>query len=439
MGLGKTAQVIRALDAVGATNVLCLCPAVARVHWLRELARYSPRNWSSVAVQAAADARNLPSSGFVSCSYDLTLNKSVLAALLRRQWDACLLDEAHYIRKPTAARTKRALLLSRQSARTWAITGTPMVRDASDLFPLLSLFGVWKGGYWDFVHHFCEVTQTPFGLKIEPGARNVEQIGQMLKTVMLRRTKDKLSVRLPPLMYDRVVIQPTVVQRRVWECYFPGYIFNEERLQADITKADSMIRQLLDTATTHTDALKALDAFNDSQSPVKSLRQWIALQKAPAVIDLLKTELDANAYDKIIVFAVHRAMIEELRMALEEYHPALIYGGTPAMQRQRQVDKFQKNKRCRVFIGQITAAGTAIDLTAASQVLMAESDWLPANNAQAIMRAHRRTQTKPVTVRFVEMDGSIDARIQSMCMKRTRAMTSIYAEAMTDPVDIFAD
>ena len=59
--------------------------------------------------------------------------------------------------------------------------------------------------------------------------------------------------------------------------------------------------------------MRALNALTDSTGPIKSLRQWIALQKAPAIIELLKTELDANAYDKIIVFCVHRALIEENR------------------------------------------------------------------------------------------------------------------------------
>lgn len=439
MGLGKTAQAIRALDLVEAKNVLCLCPAVARVHWLRELSRFSRRTWSSTAVLSAADAETLPPIGFTSCSYDLMLNKRVRALLSRRQWDVVLLDEAHYIRRTTAARTRHALSIARQAKRTWAITGTPMVRDASDLFPLLEHFGVWKGGYWPFAHQFCEVRETPFGLKIEPGVRNKEQLGRMLGSVMLRRTKEQLNLGLPPLMYDRVVVQPSPVERRVWECYFPGFILAEHRLKADLAQAESAIRQLLDTAQTGDESMRALNALTDSTGPIKSLRQWIALQKAPAIIELLKTELDANAYDKIIVFCVHRALIEELRMQLEDYRPVTIYGGTPATQRAAMVDRFQQRPKCRIFIGQITAAGTAIDLTAANQVLMAESDWLPANNAQAIMRAHRRTQKRPVTVRWVDMAGSVDERIQFMCRKRTKAITSIYVEAMNEPIDIFAD
>jgi len=442
MGLGKTAQAIRAFDALGAINVICLCPAVARIHWLRELSRYSARNWPSGAIQTATDVSKLPASGFVSCSYDLLLNKSVMARLQRTQWDVCLLDEAHFLRRATAARTKAALRLARQATRTWAITGTPMVRDASDLFPLLEQFGVWRGGYWNFVHQFCVVRETPFGLKILPGVKNQEQLGKMLGSVMLRRTKAELSIGLPPLMYDRVVIPSSPVERKVWECYFPGLVFNPKALQEDIAEGESTIRKLLDNTRTHAEAIKVLDALSDSAGTIKSLRQWIALQKVPGIAQLVAAELDANAYDKIVIFCVHRAMIEELRMLLAAYSPCVIYGGTPPVARMAAVDRFQTKAKYRVFIGQITAAGTAIDLTAASQVLMAESDWLPENNAQAIMRAHRRTQKRPVTVRFVEMDGSIDAHIQRICRARVRAITSVFGEAAqcaTVPVDIFAE
>ena len=439
MGLGKTAQAIRAMDAIGAQNVLCLCPAVARIHWTRELQRYSSRSWTSTALLSAASAKSLPSSGFVSCSYDLLLNKSIMDALSRRHWDVCLLDEAHYLRRTTSARTKKALILASKATRSWAITGTPMVRDASDLFPILEHCGEWKGGYWSFVHRFCVVRETPFGLKIEPGIRREDELGTMLKRIMLRRTKEELAIDLPPLMYDRVVIQPSPVEKKVWECYFPGYIFSPEKLQRDIAGGENTIRSLLDNAQTHGDAIKVLDALSESAGAIKSLRQWIALQKAPAVAELVRSELEANAYDKVIIFAVHRAMIEELRMALDDFKPRTIYGGTTPHARTLAVDNFQTKPQFRVFIGQITAAGTAIDLTAANQVIMAESDWLPANNAQAIMRAHRRSQKRPVTVRWIDMEGSIDAAIQRICRERTKAMTSVFTAAREAETDIFAD
>jgi SWI/SNF-related matrix-associated actin-dependent regulator of chromatin subfamily A-like protein 1 len=104
--------------------------------------------------------------------------------------------------------------------------------------------------------------------------------------------------------------------------------------------------------------------------------------------------------------------------------------------------KFQSDPKCRVFVGQVVAAGTAITLTAAHQVMFVEADWTPANNQQAAMRCHRIGQTKPVTVRFVGMANSIDERIQRVLKQKTRVLTKLFdgpEEPAAEFIDPFAD
>ena len=118
-------------------------------------------------------------------------------------------------------------------------------------------------------------------------------------------------------------------------------------------------------------------------------------------------------------------MIKWLQHLLRPYGVVTLFGETPAEKRQKHIDKFQRNPKCRVFIGQIVAAGTGITLTAASEVMFVEASWNPAENAQAAMRAHRIGQTRPVRVRFMGLANSIDEKIQTVLRAKAKAIAEI--------------
>jgi SWI/SNF-related matrix-associated actin-dependent regulator 1 of chromatin subfamily A len=130
------------------------------------------------------------------------------------------------------------------------------------------------------------------------------------------------------------------------------------------------------------------------------------------------------------VFAVHRDVISILASALRKkfgrFGVVTLFGGTPPRRRQENIDRFQTDPKCRVFIGQVVAAGTAITLTAAHDVLFAEASWNPADNAQAAMRCHRIGQDEPVFVRFVSAAGTIDERIQRVLRRKTETITQLF-------------
>ena len=55
-----------------------------------------------------------------------------------------------------------------------------------------------------------------------------------------------------------------------------------------------------------------------------------------------------------------------------------------------------------------------------------EQDWVPGNNAQAVMRLHRIGQTKPVMCRVVGVADSLDERIAQVLKRKTRDLTEIF-------------
>jgi SNF2 family DNA or RNA helicase len=90
----------------------------------------------------------------------------------------------------------------------------------------------------------------------------------------------------------------------------------------------------------------------------------------------------------------------------------------------------------RVFIGQIQAAGVAIDLSMSHEVAFLEASWVPGENAQAAMRVHHLKQTHPVNIRFFSLADSVDERVQAILRRKTRDLTALFDEPATvsDPV-----
>jgi SWI/SNF-related matrix-associated actin-dependent regulator 1 of chromatin subfamily A len=234
---------------------------------------------------------------------------------------------------------------------------------------------------------------------------------------------------LPPLIISDFVVEPGDVDLEVH--FADRDAVKELHLVRQEVANQSMLLEALGKMVDYKDRLAAVETL--AGIPTSTLRRYMGLQKVPPLAELVISEIEAGAYNKLVIFAMHRAVIEELRYRLRDYGAVTLYGGTQPAARQKNIDKFQDPESgCRIFIGQVHAAGTAISLTAAHHVLFAEYDWVPGNNAQAMMRCHRIGQTLPVNVRFAVAAGVIDEQVLYCVRRKSRELAAVF-----DPIDIF--
>lgn len=426
MGLGKSAQAIHACDLVGAFQILIVCPAAVRINWDREFTRFSPMDRPCHIITTGKDK---PRNGVNIISYDLlhTLKDKLTAV----EWDALIIDEAHYLKERSAKRTKAVYGhafkngIAHKAKHVWRLTGTPMPNDASELYTHLRSAGVVNETYWDFVYRFCAGFESDYGYKIT-GVKNVPQLKELLAQVMLRRKKEEVMSQLPPITFHNVTVERSEVELDPWfyenfkPIGIPAFLQSLKDVDQSLKTALSTIK----TGHHHTsdDSLTLLNSFAKSTS---TLRRYIGLAKLPKVLDIIEEDLTSGAIDKIVLFAMHQQVIEQTRNRFRKFGAVTLYGGTPTAKRQQNIDKFMNDKRCRVFIGQVVAAGTGITLTSAHEVAFIEADWVPANNAQAAMRCHRVGQTKPVRVRFFTCAGSVDEDVMRVLVHKTREITKV--------------
>jgi SWI/SNF-related matrix-associated actin-dependent regulator 1 of chromatin subfamily A len=144
----------------------------------------------------------------------------------------------------------------------------------------------------------------------------------------------------------------------------------------------------------------------------------MALAKVDDVVEHLK-EID----HQVVVMAHHKDVVEGIKLGLEAVGKTVVTltGDCNQAHRQNAVDTFQANK-ADVFIGTIGAAGVGITLTAASHVVFAELSWVPGDVSQAEDRCHRIGQQDSVLVQHLVVDGSLDARMAEVLVKKQKIL-----------------
>jgi SNF2 family DNA or RNA helicase len=125
----------------------------------------------------------------------------------------------------------------------------------------------------------------------------------------------------------------------------------------------------------------------------------------------LATELVANGH-KALVFSQFVDFLTLLRSPLDEAGIGYQYldGSTPAAERTRRVAAFQAGESS-LFLISLKAGGYGLNLTAADYVVITDPWWNPAAEDQAMGRAHRIGQLRPVTVYRLVAKGTLEERI----------------------------
>lgn len=416
--VGKAVQAVQACNYILAQNPLIVCDANARFNWEREFRIWAVEDIETTVV-LSGDTK-IPMTGRVIVNYDLVRSPKIHKQLMRRHNDLLILDESQRLANPGAKRTRAVFgpkgdggggLVS-TAERVWALSGTPARNHPGELYPLLrACFPdlLRRDGriisYWSFVGRYCLTIETNFGTKIV-GGKNASELRALLSGVMLRRTRQEVRPELPPLRFGDVVLPP-------------GDLIKEIREMEAGPEGDALRKALADS----NDPLLALESASSS---APALRRLLGQAKVGPVAELVADELQKGE-GKIVLFAYHRAVVEGLRDKLAEFGPCVYYGGMSPKAKQASIDAFMQDPSRRVYIGQIEASSTSINLSAADDILFVESSWVPTDNEQAACRCLDITKSgRDVCVRFCSVAGSMDEAIQAAARKKLEMLTAIF-------------
>lgn len=429
MGLGKTIQTAGIINATeGLERILIVAPFSLILNWKAELELWLVRR-RTITV---ADAKHWPTEGIAIVTWGSVSGLRPLIDAVA--WDLVVVDEAHYGKNPTTARTRGVFGCEGKGRgakrippdpgiranRRLALTGTPIENRPKEIFPVLHwLDPVAWPKFWDFGLRYCNGHQEKIGWNPATrkpkfawdfeGESNLLELQQTLRsTLMVRRLKDKVLTELPPKQRQIIVIPAqgaakaeAQAQMRIWKSSLEGSV---AALEAEVEKTKASSDPKAYAAAAARLAQVEELAFEEMSKVAKAL----AIAKAPFVAEHVRDALEGGV-SKVLIGMHHEEVGDALLEALKDFGPVSVTGKIkdPAA-RQAAVKRFQTDPTCRVFVGSIRAAGVGLTLTAAPLVVFAEIDWVPTVMSQFEDRAHRFGQTEHVLIQHVVVDGSFD-------------------------------
>lgn len=118
--------------------------------------------------------------------------------------------------------------------------------------------------------------------------------------------------------------------------------------------------------------------------------------------------------DAVVVYSYFLDVLKRIQAGLLTPAVGPITGSVTSSDRQHMIDDFSRRDGHAVLLSQIEAGGAGLNIQAASIVILAEPQWKPSTEEQAIARAHRMGQVRTVQVHRLLAKGSVDERLREV-------------------------
>lgn len=428
IGMGKCKMILDAIDYLhhdGSCNVLILCKNSNVDTWFVEAKKFTP-NFDVFMYRGTPKARAGIATDFLSAtginvlvmSYETFRND--VEDIANFSWDWIVADEAHKLKSSpmNGNQAKVAKEVHRlQAAHMFAVTANIIVNTAEDAWNPFTWLGI-ETRDWDTFEAETLVTRNispshyvTVKKVVNTKPEGMRKLRRLIVDNMIAR-HDKLDLPVKTYQDIRVTLKPEEARfyeaaRAKYEYDNDGGLVSSPQLLNDLDFDDEaqnipnvMVRQL---------RLKQI-----TSSIGVFLSKPFVSSKVAAVKELVEDAVLSGR--KVIVGTQFRSVLAQLEKELKEYNPAVVHGGVSAVGPARglsprgiQVQKFQDDPTCKVFLASVAACREGITITAGSVVIHVDKEWSPVYVEQFEGRAQRIGQKDHVLVyslKAVMPDGS---------------------------------
>ena len=377
MGLGKTVQAIAAMVHLrngGATHFAVVCPASVLTNWCREIEKHSDLGVIRVhgSAKTAALQKWIAEGGVAVTTYEMTsafeLDDSFRVTMLT-------VDEAHYIKNPSAQRTVNVKRLCAHAERLLFMTGTALENKVEEMAVLINILN----------RDVAKQIQPLLSISSAP------QFREAVAPVYYRRKREDVLTELPEL-----------VESLEW---------------CDLLPEEKKVYR---------------EAINEQNFMAARRVSWHVddLEKSSKAKRLLEIVEDAREQDrKVLIFSFFLDTVGKIAALLGESCMEPVTGSVSPARRQEIIDEFDKAPAGTSLIAQIQSGGTGLNIQSASVVIMCEPQLKPSIENQAISRAYRMGQARSVLVYRLLCDDTIDERIMDILKQKQKEFDAFADES----------
>ena len=419
MGLGKTLQTLAWLAWLKDQNPkdpkpsLVIAPASVLHNWRREAGRFVP-NLKVLVLESGAARHNLrreiPKYDIVVTNYSLL--RRDLEDLQKFSFRTVILDEAQFIKNPSAQVTQSVKQL--EASQRLALTGTPLENRLLDLWSICDFIQPGYLGDQEYFHQTYEPRgEGEEGLAALRIARR--RLSAKLRPVMIRRLKQQVAKDLPDRIEERRDCELTESQRKLYLAELRRSREQVQQIVAEKGLSRSKIHVLAALTRLRQICCHPALVGNDSASG-----------KTETLLELLEPLLAEG--QKVLLFSQFVQMLKliETECRARQIPTHILTGETK--ERGAVVQAFQDDPNPAVFLLSLRAAGTGLNLTTASYVVLYDPWWNPAVEAQAIDRSHRIGQTRTVNAYRLIAPGTVEEKIWDLQQRKAQTIADVLGE-----------
>jgi len=420
MGLGKTVQTLamfchaRERDP-GAGPFLIVAPTSVVPNWVGEAAKFVP----GLRVSAVTDTLKksgrsigeLASADIVVTSY--TLFRLDAESYREVGWAALVLDEAQAV-KNHQSKTYRCVR-ELPAPFKLALTGTPMENNLTELWSLLSIVAP---GLFPDPQRFAEQYARP--IEREGDGERLARLRRRIKPLVKRRTKELVAADLPPKQEQTLEVDLHARHRKLYETRLQrerqkilGLIDDFDRNRFTILRSITLLRQL------------SIDAglVDESHDNVPSAKLAALVEQLGEVI---------GGGHRALVFSQFTGFLAKVRDRLDREGIEYCYLDGRTRKRDQVIERFKQGAD-PVFLISLKAGGFGLNLTEADYCFLLDPWWNPAAETQAIDRAHRIGQTRPVIAYRMIARKTIEEKVVALARRKAELFNGVM-----DDGDMFA-
>ncbi len=409
MGLGKTHQAMALLSAVrnrqqAPSKFLIICPTSVIYHWEEKLLRYLPE---LRVCTFHGTGRTLEEHEVLLTSYGIWRREHKF--LSQFNFDVAVFDEIQSAKNPGSILFNS--LMSVKSKMKLGLTGTPIENRLHDV---KALFDIVLPNYMPSESEFKALFVTPIERDRDKARQGL--LSRFIKPFIIRRKKSEVLFDLPEKVEE------------IAHCdlsYDQANLYNEVLIQM----REGIVRDLKEGVVSYIHIFAVLSALkqicNHPAAYLKKPEEYknFTSGKWDLFVELLNEARESQ--QKVVIFSQYLSMLDIMEAHLDENNIefATIRGST--LDRGKQVERFNKDPKCEVFLGSLQAAGWGIDLTAASVVIHYDRWWNAAREDQATDRVHRIGQTRGVQVFKLVTKNTFEERIDNLIEQKGKLMEDV--------------
>jgi SNF2 family DNA or RNA helicase len=423
MGTGKSLMSVAIAGALLAEGklkkLLVVCPKSIVGVWESEFAKFADYPYKLTAlegnsVKKAEQLKRLTGDGLLVAVVNYESCWRLESEIARWRPDMIVCDESSKIKNAQAKQSKALHRLGGASRFNMILTGTPITNNPLDFFSQYKFVDsdIFGGSFYSFRARYAVIGG--YGNHQIIGYRNMPELVTKAHSIAFRvRLED--AVDLPPYIDQTRVI---VLERKARAVYddIEKESYAELFAGGEITTRNVLTRLLRLSQCTG-----GFIRPDDGETAIA-----VSTAKLEALEDILDECLEQDK--KVVVFARFIPEIEAIEKLLrnKKIGYAVIHGGIT--DRAEQVERFQTDPSCRVFVGQLQTTGMGLTLTAASVAVYYSLDFSYANYQQSRARIHRIGQTKKTLYIHLVAKDTVDEKIISALQHKGDIATLLVDE-----------